>query len=42
MLKTDGTVTEKKLRSMALRASIQSDAGAAVSYGKMSVVARKL
>ncbi|KAK0509982.1 hypothetical protein JMJ35_007376 [Cladonia borealis] len=42
MLKTDDTVKEKQLRSMALRASKESDAGAAVRYGKMSIIARKL
>ena len=42
MLKTDATVEEKQLRSMALRVSKESNAGAAVRYGKMSVVARKL
>ena len=42
MLKTDDMVKEKQLRSLALRASKENDAGAAVSYGKMSVVARKL
>ena len=42
MLKTGDTVTQKQLRSMALRVSKENDAGAAVSYGKMSIVARKL
>ena len=38
----DDTVIEKRLRRMALRASKENDAEAAVSYGKMSIVARKL
>ena len=42
MLKTDDTVKEKQLRSMALRAAKESDAGAAVRYGQMSVIARRL
>ena len=42
MLKTDNTVNEKQLKSLALRASKENDAGAAVSIGKMSVVAKKL
>lgn len=42
MLKTDDTVEERQLRSMALKASKESDAGAAIRYSKMSVVARKL
>ena len=42
MLKMGDRVAEKHLRSMALRVSKENDAGAAVSYGKMSIVGSKL
>ena len=41
MLKAGYEGEEKSLRSMALKASSESAAGAALRYGKMSVVARR-